>query len=215
MDNFPANSRNIAGPNKEKKESKELPKKELEKIVSGEVIQKKVPISKRFKHIFFGGEFKGATAYIATEVLLPAVKNMVVDATTKGIERVIYGDSSPRRSAGYGRPRVSYDRMASRRHPAILPDQPPLPHRREERDRRPGIGEVILVSRDEAQLVLDTLIDIIDTYEFASVADLYDLAGLPTTYVDNKWGWGSLQYAEVRQVREGYLLDLPNVEPIE
>lgn len=74
---------------------------------------------------------------------------------------------------------------------------------------------MILVSRDEAQLVLDTLIDIIDTYEFASVADLYDLAGLPTTYVDNKWGWGSLQYAEVRQVREGYLLDLPNVEPIE
>jgi hypothetical protein len=56
--------------------------------------------------------------------------------------------------------------------------------------------------------------DIIDVYKVASVTDLHDLVGLPSTYVDNKWGWENLSYANVRQIREGYLLDLPPVEPI-
>lgn len=72
----------------------------------------------------------------------------------------------------------------------------------------------MLVSRDEAELVIERLSDILENYDVASVADLYDLVGLPTTYIDNKWGWTNLAYANVRQVREGYLIDLPQAEPI-
>ena len=56
--------------------------------------------------------------------------------------------------------------------------------------------------------------DIIDTYEVVTVADLNELVGFPTNHVDNKWGWSYLADVQVRQIREGYLIDFPPAEPI-
>jgi hypothetical protein len=210
---FPSNSQNVTGD----KKPKETPKKDIQKVVTGEVVQKPKTIGRRLKVIFFGGEFKGAIRYIMSDVMLPAFKNMVVDATSKGVERVVYGEVGPRRRYGSGfepgRPRVQYnspiDRGYGRR--AMLPDQPPYssPSR-----RRQEPADLILVSREEAELVLERLTDVIDTYEVASVADLHDLVGLPTSHIDNKWGWTRLTNVEVRQVREGFLIELPTPEPI-
>lgn len=204
---FPSNS------HKSKEEKPEKPKKDIQKVVTGEVVQKAPSVGRKFKAIFFGGEFKSAARFIMGEVLLPAFKNMVVDATSKGVERMVYGDTSPRRrNAPYdmGRPLVSYNRMSDRGRRATLPDQPPLGGL----SRRHTSGDIILVSRDEAELVLERLHDVLDQYEVAAVADLHELVGLPSSYVDNKWGWTRLTGADVRQVREGYLLVLPPVEPI-
>lgn len=209
---FPGNSHNIG---KNEKPAKE----EVKKVVSGDVIQKKKSLGRRFKEVFFGGEIRGATRYISQEVLLPAVKNMVVDATSRGVERVIYGESQPpkRRTIDYTSPtnrsRISYNSPIfrdPRNRPGILPDQPPLGIGRVRQD----VGDVILASREEAALVIESLGDIIDKYEVATVADLYNLVGLPSTFVDNKWGWTTLGYAQIRQSREGFLLDLPPVEQI-
>ncbi len=57
--------------------------------------------------------------------------------------------------------------------------------------------------------------DIIETYEVASVADLQDLVGLPSSHVDNKWGWINLHDVQIRQIREGYVIDLPQAEPMQ
>ena len=211
MEAFPSNAHNQTGDPKTPKEEK--PKKDIQKVVSTEVVQRKTPLGRRFKNLFFGGEFKGAMKYITNDVLLPALRNMLVDTTTKGVERVVYGESYSRRRPELGRPRISYDRLSSpigrdsRR--AMLPDQPPYSSR-----RRQDIGEIILVSRSEAEIVVERLTDIIDKYEVVSIADLHDLVGLPTTYVDNKWGWSSMKGVDIRQIREGYLLDLPPVEPL-
>lgn len=201
---FPGNSH-------KSKEGPKPEKKELKKIVSGEVVTRKKPIKQRLKSIFVGGEFKNAAAYIAIDVLVPAARNMIVDATTKGIERLIYGEAAPRRSMDYGRSRVSYNSPIdrSRMRGTMLPDQPP----HYPRSSRTG-NEVILSSRKEAEEVLSTLADIIETYDVASVADLNELVGLPSSHIDNKWGWSSLRHAEVRQIREGWLIDLPPAKPI-
>lgn len=209
---FPSNSHNVTGENKQPKAEK--PKKDVQKVVTGEVVKRQKSLGQRFKDLFVRGEFRSASSYIVAEVLVPALRNTIVDATTKGIERVVYGESAQRRR-GYepGRPRVSYNSPVDRyprNRPAMLPDQPP----HYSRGRRHQANEIILVSRDEAELVLERLTDIIDKYDVASIADLHDLVGLPSTYVDNKWGWNNLQYVEVRQVREGYLIDLPTAEPI-
>lgn len=214
MENFPGNSHNVTGEPKDPKDPKdEKPKKEeVKKVVSVDVVQRKKPLGRRFKDLFFGGEFKGATKYIFGDVLLPALRNMVVDATTKGVERVIYGESSPRRRPELGRPRISYNSPVDRgysRSRAMLPDQPPYVSR-----RRQDVGEIIIVSREEAEMVVERMIDIIDKYDVASIADLHDLVGLPTTYVDNKWGWANLNNVNIRQIREGYLIDLPSAEPL-
>lgn len=188
-------------------------KKPLEPVITGKVIQKKPSLGSKFKTVVFGGEFRSAAHYVVGDVLLPAFRNLLVDGVTKGMERVVYGDSprSPRRPGfqSYGG-RVQYSSPISQRPatlPARLPDQPLRQMRREPND-------LVLSSRQEAETVLERLVDVIDQYGTASLADLYELTGLPASPIDNKWGWTYLRNAEVRQIREGYLLDLPPVEEI-
>jgi hypothetical protein len=212
MDQFPSNSHKATGPST----PKEKEEKKIEKVVTGEVIKKPKSLGRKFKELIVGDGSKGALNYVFGDVLIPALKNMFVDAVSKGAERAVYGDSvSSRRSRmDYGRPRIQYNSPIDRREPrgrsVSLPDQPP--HR--VGGRRYDAGEIILVSREEAELVLERLADILDKYDVATVADLHDLVGLPTAHVDNKWGWFSLGYASVRQIRDGYILDLPQAEPI-
>lgn len=195
---------------------KQLPEKKVEKIISGEVVHKKKPLGRRFKEVFFGGEFSNAARYIAADVLLPALRNLVVDSVEMGIKRMVYGDSMGRRRSTQNeyRPRVQYNNPIARnrdpRDSVYIPDQPPHPYRQ----NRAEANEIIISSREEAMAVLERLMDITDNYDVASLADLYDLVGLPSSHTDNKWGWTNLANVEIRQVREGYLLVLPIMEPI-
>lgn len=207
------------GNSKKSKEENNKEEKVIEKVVTGEVVTRKRPLGKRAKEIFFGGEAKSVTRYIGAEVLLPALRDLIVDATSKGIRKMVYGDSSvtSQRETTWGthRPYYNYSRGPAdsrardvRPSRAHVPDQPSRP-----RSRRNGI-EIILSSREEAELVLEQLSLILDKYEVTSIADLHELVGLPTTHVDQTWGWVTLVDVEIRQIREGYLLDLPEAEPI-
>lgn len=203
---------NYAGNTNKDKEQKVAPEEEkvVQKVTTGTVVKKKQPLGQRFKAIFFGGDSKSAARYVAADVLLPAIKNLLVDTTTKGVERLVYGDSRPTRRPGFDyRSRVQYNSPLMRSDPRTgrLPDQGPRMTRRETSD-------LVLASREEADLVLERLLDILDKYDVASVADLYELTGLPTSHVDNKWGWTQLHNTEVRQVRDGWLLNLPPAEEI-
>lgn len=211
MENFPGNQRNVLG-------DKKIPEKNVEKVVVGEVVTRKKPLGRKFKETFFGGDFKTALRYVGAEVLLPAFRNLIYDTISEGGKRIIYGESmrSSRNRYPDPRPRVTYNQPVFRgprddRTRAYLPDQPP----HVVRQGRHEVNELIMTTREEAEKVLEMLIEIIDTYQVASVGDLYDLVGFPTTYVDQKWGWSYLNNVEIRQIREGYLLDLPPVEPIQ
>ena len=209
---FPANSHKDK--DEEKPKNKKEKEKEVVKVVSNEVIQLKVPLGRRFKNLFLGADAGGVARYLTNDVLMPAMRNLIVDATNKGMERMVYGEVSHRPRSTPGHPRVSYQSPVNRRprdRGTMLPDQPPYSRQQ----RPPDSGDIIIASREEAELVLERLIDITDKYEIASMADFYELLGLPNTFIDNKWGWSSLRHVEVHQVREGYLIDLPNPEPIQ
>jgi hypothetical protein len=212
MEAFPSNTHK----SQEQKKTKAPVEKNIEKVTTGQVLQRKKSLGERFKGVFFGGEIKGATRYITSEVLLPAMKNLIVEATSKGVERMIYGDSAPRRRGMVDprQTRVSYNSPIDRRfggRPTMLPDQPP----RYGTQRRQSIGDIIISSRAEAETVVERLQDIVSTYDVASIADLYELCGLPSTYIDNQWGWLNLAYVDVVQTRDGYIINLPPAEAIQ
>lgn len=212
MENFPGNS------HKNKPNPKELPPKKekeaIEKVVTGEVIQKKKGFGSKFREVFLGMELKNATRYIAADVLLPALRNTIVEATSRGIERLIYGEAAPPRRSGYGQgPRIAYDRPGARYAPQSRA-YTPGGHSHPIHPRRSDIADIILMNREDAELVVERLGDIIAAYDVVSVADLYDLVGIPSNYTDNNWGWTSIHYVDIRQVREGWMIDMPRIEPI-
>jgi hypothetical protein len=184
-----------------------------EAIVSGEVVIRKKSIGRKIKDIFFGGDFKNAARYVAAEVALPAFRNMVVDTVTKGVERVIFGPdraSQRSRTPNYSG-RTIYNAPVSRQYSSVmLPHQPPYLSR----NARMDLGDLIFPSREEAEGVLEMLGDIIDKEKVATKMELMEICGRPTQYTDQKWGWSFIGNAEIIQIREGWLLDLPPMEPI-
>lgn len=93
----------------------------------------------------------------------------------------------------------------------MLPDQPPFGGRGR---KTQAIGEIILSTRKEAEDVLERLNDLIDKFDVASVADLCEITGLPSSYTDNNWGWSNLTFVKVRQIREGFVIDFPPAESL-
>jgi len=199
------------------KQSPPTEDKKIEKVITGEVIQKPPGIAHKFRTIFFGGDFKTAARYVAADVLLPALRNLIVDMTIGGVERAVYGDTTSRRrrmtnygaisNIQYNNPLMRDPRHTSR---AQLPDQPPAPY---PGDRR-TMNNIILGTRGEAEMVVERLGDILDKYEFVSYGDLMDLLGLPNSPIDQKWGWTYLTNVVVRQVRNGYMIEFPQPEYI-
>lgn len=186
--------------------------KKIEKVVTGELVTKKKPLGRKIKDLFIDGDAKSTLSYVAMSVLLPAARNMIMDASTKGIERMLYGDRAiQRRNFGSSPSRYSYNMPVQRARDPLT--NPPLGMRTTQTARQ-NRDDIILTSKEEAELVLQSMFDIVNQYEAVSVADLNELVGLPLSPIDNKWGWTYLAGAAVRQVREGYLLDLPAAEPI-
>jgi hypothetical protein len=192
------------------KSKQALEPKVIEKVVTGEVVQVKPSFGKRFKSIFISEDGRTVMQYVTADVILPAIRDLIVNTTIKGVERMVWGESIARRRTPNYQSRVQYNAPVRRPQPAYLPDQPPRGIRQVRRDT----NDLVLASREEAELVLERLIDIVDKYQVASLADLYDLTGLPSTHVDNKWGWTYLTNTEIRQVRDGFLLELPPAEEI-
>lgn len=178
--------------------------KKVEKVVKGTVKTKKKGEISKFKELVISEDASNVKSYILMDVLIPAFKKAVSDIVTNGIDMILYGETghSKRNSrtstVSY---RDYYDRKDDRRY-----------------DRPRSIGytydDIILESRGEAEEVLDSLCDLIETYQIASVADLYDLVGETPEYTDNKYGWTNLRNADVERVRDGYRLKLPKAKPI-
>mgnify|MGYP006883657270 CR=1 FL=1 len=203
---FPPNS------HKSKKEPP-APEKKLERITTTEPIRRKKGIGHKMKAIFFAGDARSTMQFVVHGVLVPAARDAIIDSIRDGIEKLVRGDSYRRRNSptsgaqGY----VSYNRMGTRNPP---PREEPRTLSREARARH-DFDDIVLPSRAEAEQVIERMFDIVGRYDTATVSDLYELVGIRGTHVDNKWGWSDMRGAGVVRVRNGYLLELPDVQPME
>ncbi len=87
MDQFPSNSRRPPG------RTRDEPKK-IERVIEGEVVRRKTPLSRRMSQNLIGGDAHSVWGWMFGEVLIPAARDMVADAISGGAERMIFGESS-------------------------------------------------------------------------------------------------------------------------
>jgi hypothetical protein len=203
-------------PNSDASKRSPLDDKKVERVTSGEAKRKKKSLGKQFKETFVGGDARTASRYVVMDVLIPAARDMIVDAGVAGIEKLIFGESRRRRGStpppsgpsGY----FSYNRQYAPppQSRTTGPDRAMSRRARAAHD----FDEIILESRGEAEEVINRLFEIVSRYESATVADLYELVGLASVHTDHKWGWTNIRGAGVSRVRDGYLLDLPEPQPL-
>lgn len=203
-DTFPSNSKTI---------KKEPVKKDIKKVVTGKVKKKKKTFSKKMAETFLEDDTKSVSNYIIHDVIIPAAKGMISDMVGGGIEMLLFGERrGGRTTRDRGRSYVNYNSVSYRNDRDSKRDKVISRSARARHD----FDEIELETRGEAEEVLSHLVDLTIDYGMASVADLYELVGVESSFTDNKYGWTDLAGAYVGRVRTGgYILNLPRTQPLD
>lgn len=183
------------------------PREKIEKIIEGKVVTRKQPVWKRVAHSMVADDVQHVGDFVVADVLVPAIKNLIYDIITQGSARTLFGTSRARRNGmGGGAGPVSSLKTAYNR---VSENGESSRQLSKETQARHDFDMIVLDSRAEAVDVVESLIALVGRYNQASVSDLYDLVGVTGSFTDRRWGWTNLDDADVRQVRGGFLLDLP------
>lgn len=184
------------------------PEKKVGKVVTGTAKTRKKSGAQKFAGAFLPEDVTSVKSYILKDVVVPGIKNAIADV----VSIMLFGETGRLggRKNGAGS-KVSYNRYYDDRRD----------DRREYGRPRSSGGfdydDILLETRADAELVLDQLEAVINKYGVASVADLYDLAGItpPRGYTTNKYGWTDIRSAKVARTRDGYILELPRAVQID
>lgn len=190
-------------------ESKPSPHIPVEKVVTGKVTRQKRPLGRRFLEVFITDSTDLKT-YFLQEVAVPGIKSAFMyclDGIQGAVEMKLFGTVT-RRSG----PFTNYNRVSTNFGKVTWGGQAAQPIARtiERTQSSMDIGEIVLETKGEADLVLDRLLDQVDQFGSTTVADLYELVGVTENFTDRNFGWKNLSGADIRRVRGGgYMLILP------
>lgn len=178
--------------------------KKVEKVVSGTVKTKKKSEIKKLTDVFVSEDASNVKSYILMDVLVPAVKKAISDIVTNGIDMILYGESGNKKKTSGSKVsyRSYYDNQSDRRTVSTR--------------TRFDYDDIIVETRGEAEQIFDQMQEIIDTYGFVSVSDLYDMVDLTAPFTANKYGWNNIRSADaIRVSGGGYLLKLPTAKALD
>lgn len=182
----------------------EQKKKELKKVTTGTVkVRKKSTASKLLEEVL-PGDKNSIKDYVFMDVIIPSIKKALSDVIIDSVNMMFYGDVKRGKSSSSRGEYVSYRDYSSRDD---------YRRRRTPRD----IDDVIFESQAEAEDVLNEMDEVLETYEFVSVADYYEIAGVSGsgTHTNNRYGWSSLRTADIIRVRDGWTIKMPRPKVID
>ena len=183
-----------------------LDEKRIDKVVTGAVKTRKKSKFSKFANEFISEDARSVKSYVFGEVLIPAIKKLISDIVTDGIDIILYGERrGGKRSTA---DRVSYRNYYDDRRTPSRYDRPSISYGY-------NYDDIILSTRGEAEDVIARMDELMDTYGLVRVADLYDLVGITGNYTDNKYGWTNIRSAEIMRVRDGYMIKMPRAVPID
>lgn len=195
MENYQSNSF------KSKELEAKQPEKKLTKVANAK-LKKKSEIQK-IAETFVAEDLNKVKNAVLMDVIVPAVKKVISDIVTNGIDMLLYGEVKHNKTTPTSK--IGYNSMYNSQNQANAA-----------RVARSSYiyNDIILSSRGEAEEVLNQMNEIIGTYGVVSVADLCEIVGVTGEFTDNKYGWSDIRDAYVERSKDGYMLKLPRALPI-
>lgn len=195
MENYQSNSF------KSKELEAKQPEKKLTKVANAK-LKKKSEIQK-IAETFVAEDLNKVKNAVLMDVIVPAVKKVISDIVTNGIDMLLYGEVKHNKTTTTSK--IGYNSMYNSQNQTNTA-----------RVARSSYiyNDIILSSRGEAEEVLNQMNEIIGTYGVVSVADLCEIVGVTGEFTDNKYGWSDIRDAYVERSKDGYMLKLPRALPI-
>lgn len=198
---------------KEQPKNVAIPKKE--KVTSGTVTVKKKSLGQKALATFLPGDIQDVKSVLWNDIIIPAFKRTVDEFISQGAHMMLYpGDTAPRNRRDNGI-RASYDYNRQYRSRDRDYDRAPAPRNRWADDF--DLDRVSFSSRVDAEMVLQSMENVLVEYSFVRVSDFFEFAGISTdNYQIYNYGWTSLRDADVRRDMSGeYYIQFPRVMPID
>lgn len=183
---------------KEHESHEPMPEKRTEKVVSGNVKQRKKSGLSVAGSVFLPGDVDSVKNYILMEVLVPSIKRAISDIVCNGINMLL---GEPARSSGAPGAKVNYRKYYQ--------SEEKRDYARPRSQAQYNYDDIVFETRGDAEEVLYRMEELLERFEVVSVADLFDMAGISCNYTDNKYGWTDLRNTRVERVRDGYIINLP------
>lgn len=225
-------AKRVAEPKTVEPEEVEI-EREVKRVVKKKVKPVKKGLMERMVVALIGPDGLPAVGrYVSSEVVGPAIKNMLVDTVVNGIQMLVFKDSAPQgrkptnyySNTGTTKTYTSAYKGAStyQRAQGVARTETKRSTWASEPGQAQQLGVGIVLQdwavddRADAENVLNALRDIGYDYGIARVREYYDLMGIPAVYTDNNYGWSfdSLNRVRIRTTRDGFVLDLPPVEAV-
>lgn len=200
MEEFPSN----ANVDKERK---------VKKVITGSAeIKKKSELSK-IADVFLAEDIRSVKSYLIRDVIVPAIRDGIVDIVTNGINTLMYGSSGSPSSKKSISAKISYNTPYYK-----MSSMSSSNSQKENYETRPKkvyeYDDILLKNRGDAEVLLKSMDDVIKEFGSVSIADYYDLADKSSEYTTNKYGWTDLREAYVDRYRGYYFVKLPKPSPL-
>ena len=169
MDNYQSNSF------KSKEMAKNTPeKKQIAKVANAKI--KKKSEFQKITETFIAEDLNKVKNAVLTDVIVPAVKKVISDIVTNGIDMLLYGEVRHTKTTTTSK--IGYNSIYNSQNKSDTA-----------RTTRGSYiyNDIILNTRGEAEEVLNQMNEIIGTYGTVSVADLCEIVGVTGEYTDNKY----------------------------
>lgn len=167
--------------------------------------QKKGLIERLVVGLIDAGDGQSVGQHLTQDIILPAVKNVIVDAITSGANMIFFGDQGGARKGVGSGGGYNYTKNYKSKNNYSRNREP----ERHQPRKNGRLLEFIFEDRTGAIDTLRALNEHIDEYDFVTVADYYDLIDEEPTYADNNYGWTDLSAAGVYPTRGGFYIKFP------
>lgn len=198
---------------KYRKEQQEQQQRErAAKVVRGPVTTKKKGELSKFASRFISDDAGNVGDHIRDDVLIPAIKDTILDIIIKGATMIFGGRVGSSRNSPLSN--ISYYNYGDRFGGSPYSSKP-----KAVTDARSSMrfdyDNLIFANRSDAEMVLDQMWGSIKRYGLVTVMDLYDMADMTAPYTSDRYGWTDISSASVDRVYGGYTIKLPKAMPID
>ena len=138
-------------------------------------------------------------------IVVPALQSLTEDFAGEAVRLLVRGGKSVSKGGARGKP-TAYHRQYSKRSRRRGP-----PGRNVQRTQE-VYEDIYFDYREDAELVLGRMLELIAEYRCATIGDLHSLAGMDSNYTHERYGWTDLGRCRVQHTTDGYLINFPDPE---
>lgn len=202
-------------------DKKNIDDKNLKPVVKIDTTKAKKSTGRQFLDSFITSDFGIVREYLIDDILIPAVKDTIVNSICSAVNMIFKGTPGKRSAwnSGSTGSTFNYSGIWKQSEPGYFRQQKETKsYETAIANRRSSMQymDISFDNRADAEQVLSTMHDILDQYPSVSVADFYDLVGYDygSNWTCHDYGWTDLSGVIVTWSRGAWIIALPKAMPI-